>query len=162
MKGHAVAAVVWLGLVGGGYLLFQQMTRPTVAHSCDRADGIDEVTVPVSPDGHFYVDGAVNGAPVRFLVDTGASYVTLGVAAANDARLDGGVAARFDTAGGAVEGRIFRDQVVKADCLEVSGATVALDPLLGEGALLGQNFLRHFEIVQRDRQLVLRRHPTGR
>jgi len=37
----------------------------------------------------------------------------------------------------------------------VARATVAVSPLLGEVALLCQNFLRHFEVVQRDRQLVL-------
>lgn len=33
--------------------------------------------VPRSPDGHFYVDGLVNGVGVRFVVDTGASAVML-------------------------------------------------------------------------------------
>lgn len=160
MKGHVIATAVWLGLIGGGYLLFQQMTRPAVVRACDSPDGVAEVTATVSPDGHFYIDGSVNGAPVRFMVDTGASYVTLGVADAGSARLSGGVAARFDTAGGTVEGKVFRDQVVRADCLEVSGATVAVNPLLGDVALLGQNFLRHFEVVQRDRQLLLRGRPS--
>ena len=160
MKGHVIATAVWLGLIGAGNLLFQQMTRPTVVRSCDSPNGVAEVTATVSPDGHFYIDGAVNGATVRFMVDTGASYVTLGVADANQARLSGGVAARFDTAGGTIDGKVFRDQVVRADCLEVGGATVAVNPLLGDVALLGQNFLRHFEVVQRDRQLVLRRRPN--
>ncbi len=157
MKGHAIAALVWLGLIGGGYLLVRQATQPAVVRSCDSMAGVTEIATTVARDGHFYFDGQVNGAPVRFMVDTGASYVTLGPLAARQAGLDGGVAAPFDTAGGTVEGRLFRDQTVKADCMEVSGATVAVSPLLGEVALLGQNFLRHFEVVQRDRQLVLRR-----
>jgi aspartyl protease family protein len=32
---------------------------------------------PADGRGHVFLDGAVNGAPVRFLVDTGASLVTL-------------------------------------------------------------------------------------
>lgn len=159
MRGHAIAAVVWLGLVGGGYLAVQQMTRPTVVRACDAARDAVEVRTSVAPDGHYYLDGSVNGSPVRFMVDTGASYVTLGAAAAARAGLQGGVAAQFSTAGGTVEGRMFRGLVVRADCLEVSGASVAVNPLLGDGALLGQNFLRHVEVVQSDRQLVLRRRP---
>ena len=29
------------------------------------------------PDGHFYADAQVNGAPIRFMVDTGATAVAL-------------------------------------------------------------------------------------
>lgn len=158
MKGHVVAALVWVGLVGGGYVLVQQMTRPAVVRSCDPGAGVTEVTTTVSPDGHFYLDGAINGVPVRFMVDTGASYVTIGQASAAGAQLRGkGDQATFDTAGGTVIGQLFRGQTVRADCMEVDGATIAVNPQLGEVALLGQNFLRHFEVVQRDRTLLLRR-----
>jgi len=37
----------------------------------------DEIVVPAGPRGHFMVILDVNGAPVRFLVDTGATTVTL-------------------------------------------------------------------------------------
>src|SRR5688500_6079381 len=42
-----------------------------------------------SADGHFYVDAQVNGARIRFLVDTGATFVALTAA---DARRAGIVA----------------------------------------------------------------------
>ena len=35
------------------------------------------VRVRAHRDGHFYIDSRVNGAPVRFLIDTGASLVAL-------------------------------------------------------------------------------------
>lgn len=41
------------------------------------ADGRDQVILIRSPNGHFEAEGFVNGAPVRFLVDTGASVVVL-------------------------------------------------------------------------------------
>ena len=34
-------------------------------------------TLPRAADGHFYADARVNGTPVRFLVDTGASTIAL-------------------------------------------------------------------------------------
>lgn len=37
----------------------------------------DRLTIPVSPDGHFYVDAFVGSTRIHFLVDTGASAVAL-------------------------------------------------------------------------------------
>src|SRR5205085_10572360 len=36
-----------------------------------------EVRIPVADDGHFWVDGTVNGLHARFLVDSGASTSTI-------------------------------------------------------------------------------------
>lgn len=38
--------------------------------------------------GHFFVPGSINGASVRFLVDTGATFVSMGAADARRARVD--------------------------------------------------------------------------
>ena len=38
---------------------------------------LDPATLTKAADGHFWADGQVNGAPVHFLVDTGASNVSL-------------------------------------------------------------------------------------
>lgn len=36
-----------------------------------------QVRLPREADGHYYADGRVNGRPVTFLIDTGATYVVL-------------------------------------------------------------------------------------
>lgn len=99
MKGHAIAAVVWLGLVAAGYVAFDRLTgHAEPVSGCDGGRAPAEIVVPAARDGHFYLDGAVNGAPVRFLVDTGASYVTVNERVAGVARFAGGVPANFETA----------------------------------------------------------------
>jgi aspartyl protease family protein len=35
------------------------------------------IEVPQAPDGHYYIEMAVNGVPIRFVVDTGASELVL-------------------------------------------------------------------------------------
>lgn len=40
-------------------------------------NGVAEVTLKRATDGHFYADAMVNGASVRFIVDTGATRVAL-------------------------------------------------------------------------------------
>lgn len=36
-----------------------------------------EISVPRAPDGHYYLTAEVNGTPLRFMVDTGASEIVL-------------------------------------------------------------------------------------
>ena len=38
----------------------------------------EEVRIPMAIDGHFWVEAEVNGEPVRFLVDSGATMTTIG------------------------------------------------------------------------------------
>lgn len=46
-----------------------------------------EVTLTRARDGHFYAEAEVNGTTLEMLADTGASFVVLGKAAAEDAGL---------------------------------------------------------------------------
>ena len=86
MKGHIFWIVVWIGLVIAGYLLTERMmARPPVVRSF--GDGRQELVIPVSRDGHYYLDGAVNGVPLRFMIDTGATYVAVGAEFARTAGL---------------------------------------------------------------------------
>ncbi|MBA86018.1 retropepsin-like aspartic protease family protein [Thalassobius sp. S69A] len=36
-----------------------------------------QIEIPASPDGHFYLTAQINGTPVRFVVDTGATDIVL-------------------------------------------------------------------------------------
>ncbi len=155
MNNHLVAAIIWLVIVIGGYFFIDHLSAPApVARSIE--NGRSEIVVPVARDGHYYLDGEINGRPLRFLVDTGASYISVGSEFARRANLPRGVAGLFNTANGSVEGRIVTDQRVRADIFEISGLTVAVIPGRIEYGLLGQNFLRYFQVSQSDGQLVLR------
>lgn len=53
-----------------------------------RFEGSDAVVVPRARDGHYYLTLELNGAPVTFVVDTGATDIVLTRDAAEDAGLD--------------------------------------------------------------------------
>ena len=101
--------------------------------------------------GHFVTTGSINGAMVRFLVDTGATLISLG---ASDARRIGvdtrtGQVAIVTTANG--QARVVR---VKLDLVRVGEIVVnGVDALVHEQdmplALLGMSFLNRLE-MQRD------------
>lgn len=158
MKWHIHWPAGVLALVGIVFFAADRLTRtPTVVHAV--SDGRQEISIPVARDGHYYIDGAVNGVPLKFMIDTGATYVSVGEKFAVSARLPEGITGYFSTANGTVEGTIVKDQVVEAEGFKVSGLSVAVTPLGGKQGLLGQNFLRRFEVSQSSGVLRLRLAP---
>ena len=92
-------------------------------------------------DGHFWVDARVNGKPVRFLVDSGATITTVSADDAEAAGLERGM--RGDVVGTA-NGEIFMPRVT-ASLLEIgpirrSDFSVNINPNDGT-SVLGMNFL---------------------
>jgi aspartyl protease family protein len=55
----------------------------------------EEMRVPMAEDGHFWVQGVVNGKQVRFLVDSGASNTTIASATAAEAGIEKGTLTQY-------------------------------------------------------------------
>jgi aspartyl protease family protein len=113
-------------------------------------DGSAMIRLARDGDGHFYVDSAVNGYPVRFLVDTGASMVALSVKDAESAAVPVNPS-MFDVVGRGASGDV-RGQKVELAELSIGGTTatrveaVVIDG--GQQSLLGQSFLSRFDSVE--------------
>jgi len=147
MKAYVFWSAVWFGLIAAGFFVADRLTaQAPVARSL--SEGGQEIVIPASRDGHYYLDGAINGVPLKFMIDTGASYVSVDEDFAKAARLPKGRRGYFSTANGTVEGEIVKNQEVRADAFRVSGLSVAITPSQGKVGLLGQNFLRRFEVSQ--------------
>ena len=117
-----------------------------------------ELAIPRSRDGHFYVDGEVNHVPVRFLVDTGASSVAISAQTARTAHLPEGRPITVMTANGEREGRIVHGVPIKAGPLTHNAVSVSTGILMEDphDALLGQSFLRHFDVRIEAGRMLLR------
>lgn len=120
--------------------------------------GSGELVIPRQRDGHFYVQGEINHQPVHFLVDTGASSVAISNAVARAAQLPEGRRITVRTANGTRAARLVHGVPVKAGPLvhNDTSVTVGLDMGAAEGALLGQSFLRHFDVEIGADRMVLR------
>lgn len=145
---------VWLVVIGGLYLVSAQYLKPKPVAVLP--GGV--LVIPMAPDGHFYATGTVGGKSAQFLVDTGASMVTVSEAFAQQAGLVGGTPTVFKTANGDLQGRVLSDVPVSLGPAQVSAVRVGVGLVGGEPdeALLGQSFLNQFEITLADKQMTLK------
>lgn len=118
-----------------------------------------EIRLWPDDQGMYLADGSINGQPVEFLVDTGASQVALNAALAR--RL--GIDFRFEGRRGAVEtasgvARAYRvrlDRVKIGDIQLRNVEAVVLDGSHPRRALLGMSFLQRLELKREAGALVL-------
>ncbi|HEX2333389.1 MAG TPA: TIGR02281 family clan AA aspartic protease [Burkholderiales bacterium] len=115
------------------------------------------VTLAADSRGHFITEGAINGNPVRFLVDTGATVVALSAAEAVRLGIDyrKGQRGMSSTAGGMVPTYRVRLDSVRLGGIEISGVDgVVLEHGL-DIALLGMSFLNRVEMQRDGHTMVL-------
>ena len=110
-----------------------------------------ETVLPRGQNGHFFADALVNGVPVGFMVDTGASIIALTGADATAAGLmwnDADVRVVASGASGPVHGVFVRlDQVELGGHRAENIEAIIVPEGLGI-SLLGQSFLRTIEPVR--------------
>lgn len=118
-----------------------------------------EVKIKRSADGHFRVRGAVNGVAVNFLVDTGATHVSISEEIATAAKLGQGRAVIMRTASGESKARVLTGTLVMAGHLKSPSTTVlvGLTDKDASFALLGQSFLSKMDILVKGDEMVLRK-----
>jgi aspartyl protease family protein len=123
------------------------------------SDPIRESTVLTADvKGHFYVDGQLNGRSVRFVVDTGATLVSIPASEARRLSIDyqNGQKALMRTANGNTTGYL-----VKLDTVSVGGVTIyGVDAVVMEGnglpsTLLGMSFLNRMNMKREGDMMTL-------
>lgn len=101
-------------------------------------------------NGHYFVDGLVNGNAVPFMVDTGASVVAINKHVARKIGLlyrTDGREGRIETASGLVRAYYLKFATVKIRSLELRDVDgVVVDGDFPTVALLGQSFLNRFDM----------------
>lgn len=115
------------------------------------------ITLVADGQGHFITQGSINGASMRFLVDTGATFISLGAADARRAGIDAqkGTPGMSMTANGPA--RIWK---VKLSSVKVGGIILSnVDASVHEHdmpiVLLGMSFLNRMEIRRDGHSMTL-------
>lgn len=156
--GFTLAVAIAVGIAMPGH----RHSPVAAAVERDSPIGLKEMVIQRQSNGHFYVDGTVNGQPVHFLVDTGATTVAL---TADDARH---VGLQFDPSefqriGYGASGPVLgKDVVLNSVALGSNEVPDVRGVILADAAglnvsLLGQSYLERISSVQiRGDEMVIR------
>ncbi len=107
-----------------------------------------EIVLTAGPGGHFTTLGSVNGRPVSFMVDTGATVIALGTSQADAIGLNWRAAPTIatQTANGPVAARAVTLDRVRVGEVEVTQVPAIVLPVTLPHALLGNSFLQRFQL----------------
>ncbi|MGR9000512.1 MAG: retropepsin-like aspartic protease family protein [Gammaproteobacteria bacterium] len=105
--------------------------------------------------GHYFLDSEVNDIPVKFVVDTGASLVSLPSSVASAANIAcKGERITMETANGSILACTAVIAKLKFGSFLVKDVTAAIVPNLSQ-PLLGMNILKQFNITQDDNKMKI-------
>lgn len=169
--GEAAPGGVRLLEVGNGYALVEvNGTRQRIilgdapvrlgdAGGSGGDSGAAAVNLHADSKGHHFANGSINGSSMRFLVDTGASMVSMGLSDARRAGIDfrSGQPGISQTASGPA--RVWK---VRLDQVRIGDVTLhGVDGLVHENnlpfVLLGMSFLSRMDMEREGSRLILRK-----
>lgn len=106
--------------------------------------------------GHYYIDGSINDNFVNFIVDTGATTVSLPITMGQSANLKCIQQVQMKTGNGVSMGCVTMIQKLKIGSITMHSVEAVLMPNLGQ-PLLGMNVLKQFRVEQENGQMRLLR-----
>ena len=128
---------------------------PASLHSANHI----EVSLQGDGQGHFRASGRINGQPVLFLLDTGATDVAVPESLVETLGLERGAPIELLTANGRATGYRTRLERLQLGDIVLTDVRALIAPGMGnDQVLLGMSALRQLEFTQRDGTLLLRQY----
>ncbi|WP_213957153.1 MULTISPECIES: TIGR02281 family clan AA aspartic protease [unclassified Variovorax] len=143
--------------MGGKRLALRMDTPVSVGASGGGKPEGKRIVMTVDSRGHFMGGGMINGRPVSFMLDTGATSVSLSAADAVRIGLDyqKGTAVQMNTANGVIQGYRVKLGSVRVGDVEVYDVDAVVSPQPMPYVLLGNSFINHFSMRRDADQMVL-------
>jgi aspartyl protease family protein len=153
-----IAWVVGLGLLT---LMFDEQLAAQFNPNSDpvshQVGGATEVRLKQNRSGHYIATGGINGQPVVFLLDTGATRVSIPMHLAESLGLQKGRGYWVQTANGRVQVAQTRIERLTLGDIELHDVAAHLNPGMQDNKiLLGMSALKQLEFTQRGEWLSLR------
>ncbi len=123
--------------------------------------GIKEVELIRNRYNAYVSSGTINGKPVVFIVDTGATDVVVPMRLANKLGLRKGPAATAITANGSVTTYATRLEKLTVGNIQLDNISASINPgMTGNEVLLGMSALKNIEFSQRGNRMILKQFPS--
>ena len=118
-----------------------------------------QIVLTADSGGHFYAPGTINGAAVRFVVDTGATHIAMSQADAERIGLDykSGQRGYVNTANGSVPSYRVSLTSVRVGDVIVHNVDATVVPAPMQHVLLGNSFLSRFQMRRDNDRMTLER-----
>lgn len=118
---------------------------------------VKEIVLQRNVYGHYVSNGTINGTQVVFLLDTGASDIAIPESLADELGLLREHEIFVKTANGNTSAyRTKLESVALGEIKRYDLNATILTNITGKEVLLGMNFLKHFEIIQKGKTLTIR------
>lgn len=158
--GKKMAALAWLSFFLVGWLFFDDYLgdkfNPNQALSTSD-EGPRIVRLKQNSQGHYVAPGEINNQAVTYLLDTGATGVSIPGGVARRLGLKAGGASSVSTANGTITVYRTRLDKIALGSIVLYNLPAHINPHMdGETILLGMQFMRDLEMIQRGDELTLR------
>lgn len=123
------------------------------------ANSTHEVILQRNRHGHYLANGQINGQEVEFLLDTGASDVSIPGRIADKLELKRGRRVNYQTANGNITAYQTRIPILELGNIALHDVRASINPHMDDDTiLLGMTFLKHLEFTQKGNTLILRHY----
>jgi aspartyl protease family protein len=159
-KGMIIAA--WLLLLGLLTWFFnEQLDRQHNPNrrvmSTTSADGQLQIELERNRFGHYVATGLINSQPVVFMLDTGATDVSVPLSIAEQLGLEKGQPLLYQTANGSIRAWQTVIDEIRLGELRVGPVRASINPAVqGNEILLGMSFLKQLDFNQQGNTLTLK------
>ncbi|MET1077508.1 MAG: TIGR02281 family clan AA aspartic protease [Pseudomonas sp.] len=164
LAGRLFWILAWVAALGLATLFLgrweQARHNPNASPESIRGEGYSEVRLLGNPQGHYLLDGRIDGQRVTLMLDTGATDMAIPGELAARLGLASGAEVEISTANGSAAAYRTRVRQLQLGAIRLDDVTALIVPGMdGDEVLLGMSALKQLEFTQRDGTLVLRQTP---
>ncbi|MCK5889882.1 MAG: retroviral-like aspartic protease family protein [Methylococcales bacterium] len=159
--GQGMIYLAWLLLLAlltyGFNHYLEQQNNPNQDVETRQNNNTAEVRLIQNRYGHYLANGQINQQPVTFLLDTGATLISIPQSVAKRLQLKKGYPSQSRTANGTITVYGTRLKSVSVGLIELKNLRATINPHMeGNEVLLGMSFMKHLEMAQKGKELILR------
>lgn len=159
--GHKFIIAMWIIAMIMVFFLFDDLLKtdynPNQQVNIHKSGQQRVVTLKRNRYGHYVTQGKINNHSVTFLIDTGASDISIPGKIAKKLRLKYGRERNYQTANGIITGYLTTLNTASIGNIQLRNVRASINPNMdNDEILLGMSFMKFIEFTQRGDTLILR------